>query len=427
MKKSLTLLAPMFLLAFQTAFGQIEFDKMIHDFGQIPEGPVATNVFKFKNTGNKEITLQSVKASCGCTAPTWTKTPVKPGESGEISVAYNSQGRPGHFTKSITVVYDTAATPVILTIKGEVLSAPKPAEPIPGSTAPGNHEHRHDGHDHKNLNLEQGNLDRFGDPGTLLAGDEPFHVATQYIDTVGSLAFDRTRITVGVLRSDQNKDFEIRVKNVGKKNVAFLSKQDVKPGFVVKPAKSSLTPGEESIITVTFVGEDSKKAGSEFKDRAPFNHYVSLYTDEKSDNQKTFELIGSYERVYSPEEIAAGPIIKFDATEFDGGEVIEGQFLEHKFRFTNTGKSDLIIESAKASCGCTATAPADKVIKPGQSSEIVAKFDSKGKKGPQHKTITVTSNDLANPRVVLNLKCNIKPDPFNNNSLAAPVTGGTEY
>ncbi|MCS7086212.1 MAG: DUF1573 domain-containing protein [Bacteroidia bacterium] len=418
-----TLLSLTFCAATQAAFGQIEFEKLIHDFGQISEGSVASNVFKFKNVGKQEVTLKSVKASCGCTTPNWTKTAVKPGETGEITVSYNSQGRPGHFTKSVTVVYDTAATPIVLTIKGEVLSAPQPPAPLPAAPP----THQHDGHDHNHH--EHGSLDdRLGPPGVLLASDEPFAVATQYIDTVGSLAFDRTRITVGVLRSDQNKDFEIRVKNVGKKAVSFLERKDVKPGFDVKPAKKTLAAGEESVIVVSFIGEDSKKPGSEFKDRGPFNHYVSLYTDEKTDNQKTFELIGSYERVYTPEEIAAGPIITFEATEFDGGEVIEGQFLEHKFKFTNTGKSDLIIESAKASCGCTAIAPPDKVIKPGQSSEIVAKFDSKGKKGPQHKTITVTSNDLANPRVVLSLKCTIKPDPFGgSNPLSAPVSGGADY
>ncbi|RMF52359.1 MAG: DUF1573 domain-containing protein, partial [Bacteroidetes bacterium] len=94
-------------------------------------------------------------------------------------------------------------------------------------------------------------------------------------------------------------------------------------------------------------------------------------------------------------------------TEFDGGEVLEGQTVEYRFKLRNEGKGDLVIESVKASCGCTAVEPTEKVLKPGQETEIVARFDSRGRTGFQHKTITVETNDPLNSRAILHLKATV--------------------
>lgn len=102
------------------AQGKFEFNKEIHDFGNIDEGTVATYEFVFTNVGNQPIILQSVSASCGCTTPYYTKEPVLPGNKGVIKVAYNSLGRPGAFTKSITI-HSNASEPIkTLLIKGYV-------------------------------------------------------------------------------------------------------------------------------------------------------------------------------------------------------------------------------------------------------------------------------------------------------------------
>ncbi len=73
------------------------------DFGELQEGPQAEHIFEFKNTGNEPLIIQNVSASCGCTTPEWQKEPVLPGKTGKITVHYNTQGRPGPFTKSIFI------------------------------------------------------------------------------------------------------------------------------------------------------------------------------------------------------------------------------------------------------------------------------------------------------------------------------------
>ncbi len=102
---------------------QISFKEEVHDFGKIKEGVVAEYEFKFTNTGNQPLILSDVRASCGCTAPTWSKEPIMPGKNGMIKVAYNSLGRPGAFNKSITITTNIPDETKVLFIKGDVSPA----------------------------------------------------------------------------------------------------------------------------------------------------------------------------------------------------------------------------------------------------------------------------------------------------------------
>ena len=98
-------------------------EKKSHDFGTIEEGVQATVTFTFKNTGNAPLVLNRVKASCGCTTPKWTKEPIAPGTEGTITAIYNSKGRPGNFTKTITIKHNGEGGTEFLTIRGVVNKA----------------------------------------------------------------------------------------------------------------------------------------------------------------------------------------------------------------------------------------------------------------------------------------------------------------
>ncbi len=96
-----------------------------HDFGTIKEGPVAEYVFEFKNTGKEPLIIQSASASCGCTTPEWPKEPILPGKKGKITVHYNTQGRPGPFTKTVFITSNAVSDKerYELYIKGTVTPA----------------------------------------------------------------------------------------------------------------------------------------------------------------------------------------------------------------------------------------------------------------------------------------------------------------
>jgi hypothetical protein len=100
----------------------IVFEKSTHDFGTIKEedGKV-TCVFNFTNKGTSPLVIRRVQASCGCTTPDWTKEPIEPGKKGSISVVYTTAGRPGPFTKTITVNSNATEAQQTLSIKGNVI------------------------------------------------------------------------------------------------------------------------------------------------------------------------------------------------------------------------------------------------------------------------------------------------------------------
>ena len=103
------------------------FKTEVHDFGTIPEGPAAEFEFQFTNKGTEPIIIQRAQASCGCTTPHYSKDPVLPGKDGALTASYNTNGRPGPFTKTITIV-SNAGTKVV-TIKGTVEKAPTSSVP----------------------------------------------------------------------------------------------------------------------------------------------------------------------------------------------------------------------------------------------------------------------------------------------------------
>lgn len=100
--------------------GEINFDDATHDFGKIKEGEVINHAFEFTNTGSAPVILSRVIASCGCTTPSYTSTPVLPGEKGEIKVQFDSNGQVGNQQKIITIQSNAKEPITTVQIKGTV-------------------------------------------------------------------------------------------------------------------------------------------------------------------------------------------------------------------------------------------------------------------------------------------------------------------
>ena len=100
------------------------------------------------------------------------------------------------------------------------------------------------------------------------------------------------------------------------------------------------------------------------------------------------------------------PRITFEKMEHDFGKIIQGELVRYSFKFTNTGKSDLLISKVSTSCGCTVSNYPRQAIKPGEGGLIEVIFDSRGRKGFQNKTITVMANSHPN-KTTLRIKLNV--------------------
>lgn len=101
---------------------EITFNALEHDFGKISEGEKVGCVFSFENTGSSDLIIASATTSCGCTVPEFDNKPIPPGEKGTLEVVFDSSGRSGMQTKTITVRSNAVKQVMILKISAEVIS-----------------------------------------------------------------------------------------------------------------------------------------------------------------------------------------------------------------------------------------------------------------------------------------------------------------
>lgn len=350
MKYKQTFAKLIFILAFfaadipkseaQSVSGKLSFTETRHNFGKIKEedGPVS-HTFEFTNTGSEPVVIQGVRASCGCTTPSWTKKPVLAGKKGFVKAIFNPANRPGTFSKSIRVNSNAENSPTVLYISGNVEKKPE--------TIADQYRYEMDG-----LRLKRSNLHFGSIPNTK--------TMTKTIEVI----------------NDSDKDIK----------VGFNERRHHPAHITISCKPETLKPKEKGIISVTYNAAQKNDWGYVY-DRI----YVNVNGAFNSRNRLTVS--ASITEDFTEEQLANPPAMTFtNGEKFDFGTIEQGEKVEHTFKFKNTGKSDLIIRKTKASCGCTAIAPKDKVIKPGESSSIKAVFNSRGKRGRQHKTVTITTN-----------------------------------
>ena len=108
----------------QEKVAKIEFKTDVIDYGTIEKGSDGVRIFEFTNTGNAPLIISKVKSTCGCTVPKKPDGPIMPGETGEISVKYDTN-RVNPIRKTITVTSNADTPSVALKIKGLIIDSSK--------------------------------------------------------------------------------------------------------------------------------------------------------------------------------------------------------------------------------------------------------------------------------------------------------------
>jgi len=98
----------------------IHFETDFHDFGKLVAGEKVTFAFRFTNTGKAPLLISNVMTSCGCTVSDYPKRPIKPGEKAAIDISFDSTGKHGLQTKTITVIANTDSQATTLRIQSQV-------------------------------------------------------------------------------------------------------------------------------------------------------------------------------------------------------------------------------------------------------------------------------------------------------------------
>lgn len=334
----------------------IQFEKTTHDFGAIKEeGGPKKYKFTFTNKGNSPIIISAVNASCGCTTPGWSKEPVMPGQTGYVEAEYNPQGRPGSFNKSLTVTSNANPSVSVLYIKGEVT------------------------------------------PKVLTAAD-------RFPDKIGNLRLVSKYLNMGRVDTKGGPTTQtFKVYNDGDKAITFNEIVPKQKYLKASVQPKVLQPKATGEIKVTYDGKMKADYGY-------VNEPLEITTSGDGADKKQLFVVATIEDTpvkLSPAEAAKAPKISFNKTVHEFGKIKQGEVMNTEFVFTNTGKQELKIHKTKASCGCTASDPEKSVLKPGESSKIKVTFNSAGKKGAQNQSVTIYSNDPANPTQIISIKADV--------------------
>jgi len=335
----------------QTVQPKISFKKQLHDFGKFKEADgKVTHKFEFINTGGSDLVVQNVSASCGCTAPSWTREPIPPGGKGFVAATYNPAGRPGAFRKYVTVISNSNPGSVRLTIAGEVEPKPRTLE-------------------------------------------------DDYRYAMGPMRLKSNHLAFGNLKNTQTSEKRLEVINNsdGPVEVAF---ERVPKHITIKAEPAVLKPKEKGHLVASYNTPMRNDWGFVI-DR------MGLNINGKSERNYSLVISANIEEDFAgltAEQLANAPVLNVDDPEFKFGKINQGEKVEHTYMLTNSGKSDLHIRKVKASCGCTAVQPEKRVITPGESVSIKTVFNSAGKVGNQNKTVTIITNDPKKSKMILWVK-----------------------
>ena len=106
----------------QDGRAEIIFKEYEHHFGQVAEGEKISWQFTFENNGTSDLVLNAVTTTCGCTVPKYDTKPIPPGRQGSLEVIFDTSGRNGMQTKTVTVKSNASKPIVLLKISAEVQS-----------------------------------------------------------------------------------------------------------------------------------------------------------------------------------------------------------------------------------------------------------------------------------------------------------------
>jgi hypothetical protein len=329
---------PLFFSYAALAQGHAKFAKTRHDFAEIKEETgLASTVFSFENTGTKPIKVLSVKATCGCTTPIWSRDSVMPGSSGFVKVEYNPLGRPGVFAKEILVETDGSPSHISLTIHGKVTPRPK--------------------------------------------GPEDFYPFEE-----GSIRMRTNHLTYGSVYDDDTITQSTVLYNQGTKTITF-SKSSSKVPNHLKPqlSKMSLAPGDTLTLSVSYVAGSKKDWGFAFD-----NIYLS--TNDVDRPMKRINISADIAERFSAADKAMAPHLSIAKMEIDMGTITDGDMPKAIFEVQNTGKSELIVRKLSAACSCI-EAVSSGPLGPSEQGTITLTFNSRGRIGEFEKDAILITND----------------------------------
>jgi hypothetical protein len=341
----------------QIATTKMQLTATEHDFGTFKE-EAGRQTFDFivTNTGTEPLVIQNVVASCGCTTPDWTKQPIPAGSKGKVTAIYDPANRPGPFNKTLSVYTNTKPEVVVLVIKGEVIPHEKTVEEL-------------------------------------------------FTFAVGAIRFESNHLAFTNVKKTEKKMRVMQIINTSAAPVK-VEFEGLPPHLTLKANPETLKPDQKGLVEGTY---DATKNGGWGNVNDMVKIKLNGVVQENLYYYVSANLVEDFSSL-SKTELENAPVFKVESSTVDLGKIKGSTQNEVTFKFTNEGKSDLMIRFVRSTCGCTAVQQGNQGvgIKPGESSSIKAVFNSGSYSGKVTKAIYVYTNDPKNSEVVLMLNADVE-------------------
>lgn len=321
----------------------IEFNKLVHDFGDITlNSGKHKYTFTFKNTSTSPLVIQTVISSCGCTTPVWTKNPVKPGESGKIEITFLNDQGPYPFDKALTVYVSGVNRPIILRIKGIV------------------HE--------KAKSLSQ-----------------------LFPYKIGSLSFRFSYADIGQIAQGDTKKESITIANTGSKSIR-ISFDELPAGLKINAEPAILEPGQKGEIIVELNTAVETRWGSVKLESAVVIDGRKILSPKLDIRARILDNFSSL----TTEETDQAPLPMTENNVYAFGTVKSGAKIQHTFEIKNLGRKPLTLYKNESNIeGVTVTHP--RTIAPGATGKVVVVAIAGNETGDKIYQITFITNSPGRP------------------------------
>lgn len=352
-----------FLLAILSSWGmqvwsqpKISFSEKQHDFGTIAWNRPVTAVFKVTNTGNKPLVISNVTTSCGCAVAGWTKQPILPGKSGEVSSTFDAKAI-GRFHKTVGIYSNASPQPVYLVIKGKVSSD-----------------------------------------------------ATDYTLThplaIGPIRLDRNNIEFKDANRGEVLEEEIYIANTSDQTYTPVL-MHLPPYLKAEAFPAKLRGGAAGKIKLTLDTRQLKHLGL-----TQTSVYLARYPGDRVGEENEIAVSAVLLPDFSnwpAQQRKNAPVIKLSQTEVDMGKLGVKDKVSHTIVITNTGKSRLDIRELQVFNSSVNVSLKKRYIEPGASTKLkvtlLGKFLKKAKNTPR---VLMITNDPEHPKVTIRLKATTK-------------------
>jgi len=330
-------------------------DKKVIEIGPVlEERGEALVEFKGKNLSKVPVLITDVVPDCGCTTVDYSTDSISPGDFGIIKVKFDPENKGGFFKKNIIV---------------------------------------------------RTSLDIYGDSLQFVGNHFPLveSPGNTYVERNGDVGMRLSVINFGDVFQNQPKQKYVEVYNFGKQSIDFSNAQNKLPkhiSFKVSPEK--ILPNHRAIFELIYDGAIKDDLGI-------FQEVLNI---ESIDGKKfDLKLVANVFEYYPPlpksrlNEVAK---LGISETEIDLREISSRQVVEKVIYLSNLGNEPLMLKKLVPNCDCLKLNLDKKELKPGENTKLTFIFDPKGRKGIDHRNITIFSNDPLYPVRTIVIRSSVK-------------------